>query len=432
MKRYALFLAVLLAAVLAFNSCGKKENPYEPNTDAAMGSVAANLVTASQISFSPGLGVAMTDFDGDASNGIQGQVIIVFPVNMSAATVNLANVELTAYNPSGNEITGLTYVYYPEIRRMVISGTFANNKRYKITLKTGLRSQGGAAVDGNGNGRFDGSPYDDYIRHFLTGTPTDPVPDITHPVLTAWGPGTGSYTSQAILLGLLFDAGDFDTMSVKNTVTLRDSAGNPVAIKSAGVAGSAMFFDGNTAADTLRYNTRYYVTVAVNSITDSQSVYGKRKASWSDYGYVASVPNLVWSFRRQAAVVAGQDITPLSVTGAFYDGPTALRVTCNDSLDYGTVNTTNAKVFRMSGGQIAELVSTRVFYYPGDISARQFRFTTVDMVVGNSYQVWLSRNLRDNAGWYLDGNGNGIGGEAGDARLGIPSDDVKFIFTYSP
>lgn len=432
MKRYALFLAVLLAAVLAFNSCGKKENPYEPNTDAAMGSVAANMVTATAIAFSPGLGNQMTDFDGDASNGIQGEVIIIFPVNMSASTVNLTNVELTAYNPSGNEITGLAYTYYPEIRRMVISGTFANNKRYKITLKTGLRSQGGAAVDGNGNQRFDGSPYDEYVRHFRTGAPTDPVPDLTHPVLTGWSPGTASFTGEAIAIVLTFDAGDFDTLSVKNSVSLRDSAGNPVAIKSDGVAGNQMSFIGNTAADTLRYNTRYYVTVAVNSITDSQSVYGKRKATWSDYGYVASVPNLEWTFRRRAAAVAGQDITPLHIVGAYYDGPTAIRVAFDDSLDYSTVTSNNAKVFRMSGGQIVETVSLRVFYYPGDVSARQFRFTTVDMTPGNTYRIWLSRNLRDNAGWYFDNNGNGIGGEAENDRLGIPSDDYVLDFTYTP
>ena len=40
-----------------------------------------------------------------------------------------------------------------------------------------------------------------------------------------------------------------------------------------------------------------------------------------------------------------------------------------------------------------------------------------------TYDIYFEQTLKSSHGWELDGNGNGIGGEAGNSHLNIPPDD---------
>jgi hypothetical protein len=411
---------LLVGAALVLAGCSKKENPYSPNSDYAAGVVGANLVNAGAIAISPGLGAIMADLDPNVS-GTQGQIVINFPVDMSPASVTLTNIVL-----GGGTVTSPTIVFYPEIKRAVISGTFADGYWYTVTFKPGLVSKAGKPIDGNGNGQFDGTPYDDHISYFrTTGAPGAQEPDITHPKVTAWYPTTaGNYSSGAILIGIGFDAGDFDTMTVKSNVTLTDSAGNNVPLRSLGVAGTSMFFAGNAAGDTLRYDTRYILTFVVNNMTDSGV--SNNKCTWGNYGYIANVPNLVIPFRTIHSS-ATEDHTPLHYSSYSGGAGGELVVTFDDSLDYSTINANNIKLYRRSGSTIIGAVNGTIYYQPADVPARRFRITTENCSAGQA-MLWIGRNIRDNAGWYLDGNGNNIGREEGDAQQLISSDDVKINF----
>ncbi|MRR08952.1 hypothetical protein EG831_02450 [bacterium] len=434
LNRYFLLGTLLLLGVgLVLGGCGRKDNPFEPNSSTGQSSVGANLMPTSSITIDPGAGTQITDWDNLAP-GVQCQIIIDFAEEMNPGTVTPANIQLAVYNPLGNEITGDTLRYYNEINRAVIKASLALNKRYYLTLKPGLLTRGGRQIDGNGNLRFDGTPYDDHIHYFYTGAPaaSERIPDLVHPVLTDWSPATGSYTGTDFDIRLQFNAGDFDTTSVKTNITVRDSLGNPVAISSAGVSGNWMLFTGTNpapGADTMRYGMRYTVTVEVNDITDSMSAYGKNKASWSNYGYIANVPNLVWSFRRRNVEPSGANVSPVQYSSFLTDGPNAYEVNFDDTLDYSTINTSTVKLYKTSGSTITGMVDFTIYYDPQDVNWGRFHITAENLVAGQTYRLWVSRFIRDKYGWYLDGNGNGIGGEAGDGRLGINPDDVEINFT---
>lgn len=435
LNRYLLLGTLLLLGVgLVLGGCGKKDNPFEPSVSAGVSS--ANLMPTTSISIVPAAGTQITDIDGDPTNSIQCQIIIDFAEEMNAGTVDTNNIKLAVYNPLGTEINGDTLRYYNEINRAVIKATLANNKRYYLTFKPGLLTRGGRPIDGNGNNKADGTPYDDHIHYFYTGAPavSERIPDLVHPVLIGWSPETGSYTGTDFDIRLQFDAGDFDTTSVKTNITVRDSLGNPVAISSAGVSGNWMLFTGTNpapGADTMRYGMRYTVTVEVNDITDSMSAYlPKNKASWSNYGYIANVPNLVWSFRRRNVEPTGTDVSPVQYFDLYTDGANAYEVDFTDTLDYATINTSTVKLYKTSGGSITGMVDFTIYHDPQDVEWGRFHITAENMVAGQTYRLWLSRNIRDSWGWYLDGNTNGIGGEAGDGRLGIDPDDVEINFTH--
>ncbi len=424
MKRYALFLAVLLVAVLAFNSCGKKENPYEPNTDAAMGSVAANLINSGAVNVTPGLGVALFDLNTD-SLGIQAQIIITFPVNMNAGTVNLTNIEVDA-------IQGGTITYYPELRKAVIYGTWTAGAYWvKVVFKTGLQGQGGGYIDGNGNGKADGAPYDYKKYYVCVGAPVTPAPDFVHPALINGFPYGGGVNPIHPGFYCTFDNNDIDSNLVRANFSVRDSTGRSISLKSAGTAGGPgswfVLFQTTGADSILTSNAPYTVNVNLNAISDTNG----NKAVWSNYGYVANIANAVWPFRT--STTAAGDYTPVRYI-TYSKTATELIVTFNDTLNYTTINANTFKVYKTSGGNLSSAVYGRIYYQPSDVGAYQVRFTLENAPIADppnstNYRFYLSRNIRDNTGWYLDGNNNGIGGEAGVPGWYISSDDIDEGFT---
>ncbi len=418
MKRYATILAALLVAVLAFYGCGKKDNPYEPNTDAAMGSVAANLINSGAVTVNPALGGALVDIDA-TTTGIQAEIVINFPVNMNPATVNLTNIQVDA-------IQNGTCTYYPELRKAVISGTWtAGDYWVKIIFTTSLLGQGGGYIDGNGNGRADGAPYD-YKKYYIrVGAPVTPAPDFVHPALTAGAPYGGGINHIYPLFFCGFNDDDIDSNLVRANFSVRDSTGRSLTLKSDGTgwAGSWMVYFRPTGSDSLLTpNATYTVVVNLAALHDTNG----NQMTWTHWGYEPNAPATAeWPFRT-AATVSG-DYTPLHYSG-LVASTSELVITFDDSLDYSTVTTNTVKVFKLSGGVPAYQVYGRIYTQPSDISAHSVRFTMVNATSG-SYQLYLSRNIRDNAGWYLDANGNGIGGEAGIPGWGITSDDYKIPFS---
>ena len=421
MKAYRPFLlatVVLVGVMLVLAGCGKKENPYSPTSDYAQGTVGANIIPTAAVIVTPAVGGTITDLDGSIAN-TQGQIVINFGLDMNPSTVTLANIVVASINGT---VSNPTIVFYPEIKRVVISATFTDNYWYTITFGPGLRSKAGKPIDGNGNGQFDGTPYDDHIVYMQAGVaPGVDTPDPNHPKITGWTLTGGGLLSGTIGLSLTFNAGDFDTVTVNDNFTLRDSVGNIIPIGYTGVVGNTMYWTGVAAADTLRYDTKYVVTVTVNNIRDRKA----NKATWSDYGYIATVPDLVYYFRT---VYAGTgDHTPLHFTGATGAAGSEVVVTFDDSLDYTTINATNIKLYKWNGSKIIGAFNGTIYYQPADVAARRFRITTENCIAAQT-QLRISRNLRDNAGWYLDGNNNGIAGEVGDARQSIASDDVLINF----
>jgi hypothetical protein len=410
-KQIWLGLVLVMITALIFSGCGKKDNPFEPSSDAVSGSRASNLTAVGDLTISPALGGSLADLKPDSS-GIQGEIVIVFADYMEASTINLTNIEVEGIGTSG------VIKYYPEVKKAVIQGTWTNNNYYKITFKSGVRNKGGMPIDGNGNDEFDGSPYDDHVTYFLTGAPTGSAPDLVHPHLMSAGPFGGNQTRWPLMY-VGFDTDDIDTTLVKSNFSVRDSAGNLVSIRLNWAAWSGYWyvtFNPENAVDSLDYNTLYTVTVNVGALADTNG----NKVIWDTYGYIANVPNLVWSFRT---VGQSGDYTPLHYSSHGTPGA-EMTVTFDDSLDMSTINSTNVKIYRLSGsgGSIVSAVSGRIYAMPDDIAARRFHFTLENAPAGNYYRLYLSRRIKDNAGLFLDGNNNG------DPAVGVASDDVIHEF----
>lgn len=429
MKTNKLLLAgvALAAVILVLAGCGKKENPYEPNSGAIQNTAGRFLFSPSWINITPGLGGLINDLDPGTA-GTQGEIIIVFnnTPDMDPATVNLTNIVL-----GGGTVNNPEIKFYPELKKAVISGTFADAAWFTITMKPGLRTKAGMPIDGNGNGQFDGTPYDDFRYYVRTaGAPAAQEPNITNPTVTAWFPPHGNgYNSGAFAIIIQFDAGDFDTTSVRTNITITDSAGNAIPLQTALIAGNAMWFNGVAAGDTLKYDTKYIVTFKVNNMTDiGTNGADKNKATWGNYGYIANVPDLVVTFRTKPAS-ASVDYVPLHYASHSGGVGSELVVTFDDSLDYSTINNSTVKIYRTDNAHttIYEAVNCRIYYVPDDVAQKRFRVTTTNCSTG-FYQLWISRFIKDNAGWYLDGNNDNFGGEAGDHLQGINSDDVKINF----
>jgi len=418
--------ALLLVLMLALVGCGKKDNPFEPVTDAAQGVSTSNLINSGAVTITPALGNALTDIDG-GTTGIQAEIVITFPVYMDPVTVNLTNIQVENINTDTD-----TIIYYPELKKAVIFGTWNAGAYWcRVTLTTGVRTKGGGYIDGNGNGQGDGAPYDNKRHYVRVGMPATPAPDIIHPALVSGSPYGGSVNPIYPTFWCAFDANDIDSNLVRTNFSVKDSTGRSISLKSGGTTWAGWFyvyFRPTGSDSVLISNAPYTVNVNLNSLADSNG----NKAVWVNYAYVANIPNAVWPFRT-STTVAG-DYTPLRLVNpnpalSITLTTTEMIIAFDDSLDMATANTSNIIVYKTSGGSITGAISGRVYTQPSDISARQVRFTLENAPVGSgSYRLYLNRQIKDNAGLMLDGNLNGIGGEVGIPGWNIPSDDISWNF----
>jgi hypothetical protein len=427
LNKYLLLGTLLLLGVgLVLGGCGKKDNPFEPNTGVGTGTTEGDMMAVPTFA-GPGLGNQMADLRPDLAD-IQGEIVLIFPKYLNAGTVNLTNISVDMQPTTG------AIVYYPELKKVVITGTWTNSSAWhKITILPGLLSQGGKPIDGNGNGKADGTPYDDYVTYYHTGAlPAQPAPDLVHPELInnfPFGGGIGWYPT----LYHDFDANDIDSNLVRANSSLRDSAGVIHVLKSAGTNWNGsrfrIFFQPTAPDSPLGKNEAYVWSLNINAIQDTHN----NKAVWMNYGYVANLPTVNVQFRTWTDV-AGVDYTPLHYSSNAISGG-EMVISFDDSLDYTTFNTTTVKVLKGVTGSYTGQIYGRLYYQPSDVSARQIRFTLENAPAGSgTYTVWLSRTLKDNYGLSLDGNGNGIGGEIGHPEWttwGTGADD-NYSFTIAP
>ncbi|MCU0606799.1 MAG: hypothetical protein MUF78_05135 [Candidatus Edwardsbacteria bacterium] len=407
LNRYLLLGTLLLLGVgLILGGCGRKDNPFEPNNSVGQGVTEGDLLPVTGITFvQPGPGAEMIDLDATKAD-IQGEIVILFSKYMNGATLNRNNITIDVQNNTD------TFLYYPEEKKLVIHGTWtAAGAWRKIVFKTGVRTAAGLPIDGNKNGKADGSPYDDYMKYYYTGTPTTAEPDTTHPMLTGAGPYGGGVAWDAPLLYFVFNCQDVDTNLVKANVTLVDSTGDTKTIKSGGVtvptAGSWRVRFHPTAPDSpLVKNGLYYLQLNLNNVQDTHAL----KATWLNYGYVPNLPTIRIPFRVDTD--AAGDYTPLGYSNCAVSG-NELLVWFNDSLDYSTINASTIKVFKGSHPNYTGQIYGRIYHLQSDVAVNQFRFTLENAEAGQTYTLWVARTVKDNNGLYLDGNGNGIGGEAG-------------------
>lgn len=409
MYRKAMLIIAILALLLVF-SCSKKDNPFEPNRDGYNDAVQMDLSFIAGLSPAPGGSIA--DQDPDVT-GIQGEIIIYFADFMDASTITTSNIVVRNLTSGGGSVANEVLTYNRELKKAVYRGTFSNDACFGVTLMSGLENEAGVQFDGNNNGWDDGSPYDDYIYKLLTGTGVDTF-DYDHPEINAVSPGPSNGNSITPLITVMFTDGDLDTntLTTANVTLAYSSSGASVTCSLVTRTMSGITIQPNSELDTA---TQYTVTVRCANIADED---GNACLGFlgENMGYIASIPDYSWDFVTSDFGDPDYDDDPPTASASV--AGQELIVSFDDYMVVSTFTTDNIRVYETGNEQ--NLVGSII----PDYDERGFHYSLENAVGGTNYTLWISPMVQEQApgNWYLDGNGNDVGGEW--------DDEYTYSFTY--
>jgi len=389
---------VTIALVLVFG-CSKSDNPFDPNKSGYNETVQENISFIAATTPAPNGQIQDAD---PGTSEIEGEIDIWFQDYMNASTVTTSNIVIRD-TTNGGAIQGASLTYYPEIKKAVFRGTFSNDAVFIVTVKSDLENQAGVKFDGNGNGSFDGSPYDDYRYKFYTGTGNVGDYDFVHPEINGFTPGISNGVNVLPVIIVQFTGADVDTttLTLSNFHLVKASSQVAVSCSLLLSTHSQIIF---MPKDTIDQATEYAVTVNCANVEDTcgNVLLGLQD---DNEGWVANIGDYSWDFITDITDTL-HDGTPPSVSSA-NAGTVELVVRFNDDMDLSTFTTSNIRVYNNSTGQ--NLVGSIMNEYDG----RGFRYTLENAQSGTTYRLWVSKDVKEAApgNWNLDSNGNGVGGE---------------------
>ncbi|MEO0079914.1 MAG: membrane lipoprotein lipid attachment site-containing protein [candidate division WOR-3 bacterium] len=399
MKRIAIFFTLVL--VLA--GC-QLDNPLTGNTDQPLGTGAGNLPKV--VAVVPQNRGLLPD-DNPDKPGIQGTVEVTFSDYMDEAGLTSAN--LTVLNTAtGEEVQGLEIGYLPEARKLFVrSEEWPAGSEFLLTLATpGVKNSYGTVLDGNGNGRDDGAPYDDFLTTFYVsgGNPANCVPT-KRPIVQSISPDTVRITQFRPQIRIQF-SGPMDTL------TLKTADGKPQNIQLASEQGNAVPLDLVTASrwelavvpkESLLMGRRYVVTLASGNIRADYPTHTPdylRALDPLGDGAQATEPDLVWYFALDTLVPPR-----VADVNGITDG---IEIEFTTLMDTATLNSATVQVYDGNGFVPGRL---RLYRTAGGITVVDYYFSRQ---VAGGLRVFVSHLVSSNQGLLLDSNGNGIGGEVTD------------------
>lgn len=399
-KTIVLFVVLAISGLLVF-SCSKDDNPFNPDKGGYNSEEQENVSFITSID--PGDTEEIEDANPSTSE-VEGEIVVYFECFMNENTINTSNI-VVRDTTNGNPITGAELTYFPEIKKAVYRGTFSNDAVFIVTLKNALENQAGVFFDGNGNGLDDGSPYDDVRYRLYTGTGDVWDYDFIHPEIDWVSPGTTNGVDSLPTITVKFTDSDIDTskLNLSNFNLMKTS--NQVAVSCTLLT---------AASDRIRFRpksnldqtTQYTVTVKCASVKDTcgNVLLGHED---DDPVWIENIPDYTWDFITEATDTL-HDGEPPQVINVNPAG-NELLVQFDDYMDTSTFTTSNIRVF---DGNKQNLVGTIIPEY----DERGFRYTLENAIIGTQYTLWISKNVKEQlpGGWYLDGNGNGVGGELDD------------------
>ena len=400
-KRILIYLTLSFTVLLFFTlSCSHKDLPVGP-TEENPGNGATNLLTPNEIVLSH---ADLTQINKED------KLWFTFPFDMDSVSV-VANI--TVFDTTNNQNVAGNIIYLRDVHQAYfeVSDTFPNDAVFIVRILSDIQSFQGGRLDGNGNDTIDGSPYDDYIIRLYRGSPSTSANsyDITPPQidLTNTNPNNGNISVNTNII--LSWNGYVDSTTVANNFYIQNSQGQTVNCSLLLAANSATLYP----IDSLNYNELYTVTVNASSITDTAN----HCLIWGEYAWTASVPNLVWDFHTEGD--AATDATPLHLNSV-NSGTGKVEVVFDDTLTQSSVNTDRVYIINNTTNEI--YTDGEIVFIDND------RFYYIHPVITSIHDLSLVilKEITDDAGNLLDGNGNNIGGEEADPdRWGYKaSDDI--------
>jgi hypothetical protein len=393
--RRALLIPLILLAVFG---CKKLGNPLNPDTNLPLGTGAGNLPIVAQVE--PAYRDELMD-DQPGDTGIQATVVATFSDYMDPdSVVKSAKVTNTS---TGQVVTGLTVSYDADARKLYIRhSAWAANSAYLLTLSSGLaKNRWGTPLDGNRNGKSDGSPYDDALTTFFTrGSDSGSCVPTWPPAIEEIDPDTIRMADTLIAIAVWFTSEmDTSTLVLSNFKLVRDD-GAPVTLTRFAVSPYYVTF---MPAAGLSFGHRYTFTILQSTVK------GKAPANTPAYLLNLDTDNDGPEAAEAAftSYFLCDTVAPPQVEVSDFAG--RVEFDFSDLMDGTTLTVENLRVFDGNGYVPGSLVvtrsapgnSTRVYYYfsrPTDGNLRAF----------------VSRATKAQSGAQLDGSGNGIGGEPWD------------------
>ena len=396
-RRTAPAVLLLAAAMLVSISCTKLANPLAPDTNLPLGTGAGNLPLVQWVQ--PTDRTELRD-DEPGTAGIQATVVVTFTDYMDE-TALLGGV-VVRNTTTGKDVAGLVLSYDSDARNLYVRHVdWTASAAYLLILgSSGVKNCWGTAIDGNWNGKANGSPYDDALTTFYTaGSSPESCVGTTPPAVGFVSPDTGRITDTLPTVTVTF-TGDMDTTTlVPANFTLVSETGSSVQLKKAGVTSHSVSF----TPGVLLYGHRYDLTIL------SSKVKGKGLVNTPDY-------LLKLDADGDGAEATEQDFKlyflcdtlapPMVSVEDFGD-----RVEFDFSavMDGTTLIPENLRVFDDDGYVPGSMVTSREVL--GDNTRVSYFFSRP---VTGDLRAFVSRATKARSGAQLDGSGNGIGGEPWD------------------
>ena len=407
MKR---FIAIISLLIILIAGCAFQ--PAEtPAIDDSMGNNTAgtNIMYITDVEPWSGTQTQLNDNDADEDHV---QDVIYITIDKVLSSNNISSAVEIIENGNLADFEG-TIEYERDFKRIKISGTFGDDAAYVVRLDADeLTSINSDYIDGNSNDVKDGSPYDDILLYFYTGTGNSEFNDYTHPELIDFGPVVGQWPNNG-LVWITFDEA-MDSSSVVNNIELTESDGDGVS----GFELVGMSFDQEQFLfflDTIKYEEVFTVTLSCADITDTV---GNVMVPWNEEYTTDSPADFEFKFMT-AAENASDDDTPLHVSSVNLSG-NYIEVDFDDDVDASTVTSENIKVMYYTNSSWYNLEGEIVLAEDGE----GFQFSTINLPSHSSLKIIVKKAVTDDEGWMLDSNGNQIGGEDYDpTRKGYTSSD---------
>jgi hypothetical protein len=388
-------LLILSLSLLVLFACKKGDNPLDIIPGVPEGG-AGNLPTV--VSIVPANGAQINDYSNQS--GIQGRIEIVFSDYMDEATLGGITITNTTTNST---ISGITTEYYPEIKKLfVYVADLAGNSAYSIRLN-GFENTYGSPLDFDGDNHADGAPYDDYLSAFYTAGNTDTLISTVQSKITGLDPylELTNDTLQVITITFSISMDTFDLRDLSNYKLENQSTGTTYPLSRVAITPTAVMVQ---PSSNLPIGANYTFTIAcanLNRWAKSVTPAYIFPLDGNANGPEAAEPDTGGYFRVDTVIPPTVNVSSIG-GGALF--------TFSKKMDETLIDLTTVKVFDNIGYVPGEL---RIYSNYGDTQTLVEYY--YKRATSGAPDAFASKDLKQNdKDYYLDGDGNGIGGEQWD------------------
>ena len=401
MKRITAGIPILLLLLLG---CAE-DNPFkaDPDVQCEGGNEHPHINLAGTESGGMGV-IEFSDLDPEIA-GIQDAIILSFDKDIDPSTVTAASFTMVETSPGTGSVQFESISYFQESGTAILAGTFSDDTAYLLTVTAGgIQDIQGNELDPNHNALYDGSPWDDRLVTFFTGSAE--TRDITSPSSFGNYPCTGGVSTLTPSVGVFFNDGPMDVsqLNLNNFTLVRTSDSGSIDVELVLATASEIVI---TPLSDLSYGTRYTVRLSAQ-LADSAG----NSLDTNGDGYIwPNEPDLVWDFQIEDDGTSHG--TPPTLSEVFYQsGSPIVRIKFEQSvtgddvvMDDGTFIAANIQVTDANG-------SIPIVFETSTDPAAVYCLLQRNAV--GTVTLFISCNVADEYGNLFDGDNNGLGGTPGE------------------